>query len=68
MSSLYSRVGRDGLSRPFPKRRFDAQLIDGLNDAAQVMSQHFAQGFVDLSRSRFAAEPVAKLRLDHAES
>ena len=31
------------------------------------MRQHFAQRFIDLRRARLAAEPVAKLGLDHRE-
>ena len=31
------------------------------------MRQHFAQGFVDLSRLGFASESIAKLGLDHRE-
>ena len=56
-----------GSSRFFPERRFDAEFVNGLNEAAEVMRQHLAESFIDLRRSRLAAEPVAKLGLDHRE-
>ena len=58
---------RDGLSRLFPKRWLNTEFVNGLNEAAQIMSEHFTQCFIDLRRARLAAEPVAKLGLDHRE-
>ena len=57
-----------GSSRFFPERRFDAEFVNGLNEATEIMRQDFTHRFVDLRRARLAAEPVAKLGLDHVES
>ena len=59
---------RDDLSRLFPESRFDAEFVNGLNETTEVMGEHFAESFIDLRCARLAAEPVAKLGLDHRES
>lgn len=53
--------------RFIPERRLDAKFINGLNEAAQIMAQDFAQNFVNLRRAPLASEAFAELRLDHAE-
>lgn len=51
----------------FPKRRFNSEFIDRLNETTQIMSKDFAQGFVNLRRAGLASEAIAKLSLDHVE-
>ena len=55
------------LSRLLPECRLNPQLIHTLNQAAEIVRQHLAQGFVDLRCAGLAAKAVAKLCLDHAE-
>jgi hypothetical protein len=43
---------------------FDAQLIQAPNHTADVMAEHVAQQFVDLSPYALAANRRAELRLD----
>jgi hypothetical protein len=38
-----------------------------LNDAAEVVTEHLAQHFVDLRRSRLAAKPLADAFVGKAE-
>ncbi len=50
-----------------PKVRFGPEFINRLNHTAQIMRQHFTEGFIDLRRARLASQSVAKLGLDHQE-
>jgi hypothetical protein len=50
-----------------PELRLDAELIDGLDDAAEVMAEHLAKHFVGLRDGRLASQPLAKLSLNHGE-
>jgi hypothetical protein len=50
-----------------PERRRDAEFVKGLNEAAQIMTQHLAQNFIRLSNGRLASQPFTKLSFDHAE-
>lgn len=52
---------------PLPECWFDAEFVHALHQAAKAMSKNFAQRFVDLRRTRFASEAVAKLGFDHVE-
>ena len=49
----------------FPKCRFDAEFVHGLNETTKVMCQDFAEGFVDLGNTCLASETVAELGLNH---
>jgi hypothetical protein len=60
-------MGRDGLSRLFPESWFDAEFVNALYQATQVVTKHLAKCFVDLRRAGFAPETVAELRLNHEE-
>ncbi len=50
-----------------PERGFDAEFVNALYQATEIMGKYLAEGFVDLSRARLAAESVAKLGLDHVK-
>jgi hypothetical protein len=50
-----------------PERRFDAQLINGLNQTAHVVTENLTQHFVNLPRSGLAAEAFTELAHNHAE-
>ena len=41
--------------------------MNGLNNTAQIVAKHLAQGFVNLRREHPASESLSKLRLDHVE-
>lgn len=48
-----------------PERRLDAEFIDGLNDAAQVMAEHLTKHFVGLRDNGLASEAFAELGFNH---
>ena len=48
-----------------PEGGFNAEFVHRLNETAEVMRQHFAEGFVHLSGFGFAAEAIPELGLDH---
>jgi hypothetical protein len=50
-----------------PKLRIDFQFVDGLNQAADVMTENLTKGFVDLSGRGLTAKRVTELRFDHVE-
>ncbi len=50
-----------------PERRFNAEFIDGLNDATEVMAENFTKNFVGLGGDGLASEPFAEFSLNHAK-
>jgi hypothetical protein len=50
------------------KFRKDAKLVYGLNHHTDIVTQHFAQRFVDLSIVGFGPEIRSKLGFDHRKS
>ena len=53
--------------RFIPECRFDPKLVNGLDKAAQIMTQHLAQHFVNLRRPRLAPQALTELAFDQAE-
>jgi hypothetical protein len=51
----------------FPELRLNIQLIHALNQATDIVAQHFAQSLVDLRFLALTSQSVAELRLDHTE-
>jgi hypothetical protein len=50
-----------------PEGRLDAQLVNGLNETAHVVTENLTKDFVDLPRLRLTAEAFTELALNHAE-
>ncbi|MBV9927907.1 MAG: hypothetical protein JOZ96_23000 [Acidobacteria bacterium] len=51
----------------FPELRLKVQFVHGLNQAADVVTKHLAQFFVDLRGARLTTERVAELRFNHVK-
>ena len=52
----------------FPEFRPQIQLVHALYEAAYIVAEDFAEGFVDLRRPRLAPKAVTELRFNHVES
>ena len=50
-----------------PESRLNAKFINGLNQAAHVVTKNLTKHFVHLSRRGLAPQTLAELRLNHAE-
>jgi hypothetical protein len=53
--------------RGLPKTRLDSEFVERGNQAANVVAENFAKGFVPHRHGRLAPHRVAEFRLDHAE-
>lgn len=45
--------------------RLNSKFVHGLNNAAKIMTQHFAQDFIDLCGVGLASETFGKLGFYH---
>lgn len=52
---------------PVPERRLDPELVDGLDENAEVVRDDLAQYLVDLRGFGLRAKGAAELRLDYGE-
>jgi hypothetical protein len=55
------------MSSVSPKGRFNSQLENGLNEAADIVTEHLTESLIDLRGFGFTPQRVTKLCLDHAE-
>jgi hypothetical protein len=55
------------LRRFTPELRFQIQLEHALYETADVMTENFAESFVDLRRLGLASQRVSELAPDHVE-